>query len=230
MKFSPFAVSNRSRHQRSRETLALLVACLAVATQLAACKSAPVPKPAVAFATPPQAQSPRQTATQPASQPATQSSNGIADRNVFTAQLMKASGLGPAVLLRPAATTDVILTATWCPACMQLEHVLRDPAVAPYLRGRNVAFLFVNEHLMQGAPQELKTGVNPNVLSSYLLHPEGIRNLPGPVYLWTDQPAGQYEFPLVFTANGSMGGLNWLTKGLGVPQETVWRALSEDHR
>jgi hypothetical protein len=217
MKFFPFAASKPLR-QLSHETLALLIACMVAATQVAACKSAPVPRPSAAVAPLRQAQHERQSGTQ--------ANAGAAQPNTFTVQRMQANGLGEPVLLRPGATTDLILSATWCPACMQLDHVLRDPALAPYLRGRNLVFLFVNEHLMAEPPEGSETAEHRSALSPYLLHPEGIRSLPGPAYLWTDWPGGHVRFPTILTANGSMGALDWLMNGLGVPQETLALAFS----
>ena len=213
MKFSPSAPSKPLRRQLSYETLALLIAGLVAATQLAACKSAPV------------MQRERQSGTQAASQAATQANRGAA-QPAFTAQRMEANGLGEPVLLRPGAATDLILSATWCPTCLQMDQVLRDPALAPYLRGRNLVFLFVNEHHMGGPPEGSEAVEHQGDLSPYLLHPDRIRSLPGAAYLWTDPPAGHMQFPTILTANGSISELDWLMKRLGVPQETLALAFS----
>jgi hypothetical protein len=212
MKLSSFPPSKSLRRRLSHETLALLIACTVAATQLAACKSAPDP------------QHERQTGRQAASRPATEASSNAAQSPAFTAQRMLPNGLGEPVLLRPGATTDLILSATWCGACMQMDHVLRDPALAPYLRGRNLVFLFMNEHqMMEGTTEasEHHAGLLP-----YLLHPERIPSLPGSAYLWTDPPSGPMRFPTILTANGSMSELDWLTKALGIPQETLALAFS----
>jgi hypothetical protein len=209
MKLSSSAPSKPLRRRFSHETLALLIAGLVAATQLAACKSAPVP------------QRERQSGTQAASQPATQANSGATQSNAITAQRMLANGLGEPVLLRPGAATDIILSATWCPTCLQMDQVLRDPALAPYLRGLNLVFLFVNEHHMAEPPEGSEAVEHQGDLSAYLLHPERIRSLPGAAYLWTDPPAGHMQFPTLLTANGSMSELHWLMKGLGVPQETL---------
>ena len=214
MKFSPSAPSKPLRRQLSYETLALLIAGLVAATQLAACKSAPV------------MQRERQSGTQAASQAATQANRGAA-QPAFTAQRMEANGLGEPVLLRPGAATDLILSATWCPACKQMDQVLRDPALAPYLRSRNLAFLFVNEHqMMEGTTEGPEAGEPRGDLRPYLLHPEVIRSLPGPAYLWTNPSTGHMQFPTILTANGSISELDWLMKRLGVPQETLALAFS----
>jgi hypothetical protein len=215
MKLSPFPPSKSLRRRLSHETLALLIACTVAATQLAACKSAPVP------------QHERQTGRQAASRPATQATGGAAESPAFTAQRIQANGLGEPALLRPGATTDLILSATWCGACMQMDHVLRDPSLAPYLRGRNLVFLFVSEHqMMEVATEAPEAGEHYGNLLPYLLHPERIPSLPGPAYLWTDPPPGHMRFPTILTANGSMSELDWLTKALGVPQETLVLAFS----
>ncbi len=214
MKFSPSAPSKPLRRQLSHETLALLIAGLVAATQLAACKAAPV------------MQRERQSGTQAASQPAIQANSGAAQSNAITAQRMLANGLGEPVLLRPGAATDLILSATWCPTCLQMDQVLRDPALAPYLRGRNLVFLFVNEHRMGEPPEGSEAVEHQGDLSPYLLHPDRIRSLPGAAYLWTDPPAVPMQFPTLLTANGSMSELDWLMKGLGVPQETLALAFS----
>jgi hypothetical protein len=214
MKFSPSAPSKPLRRRLSHETLALLIAGLVAATQLAACKSAPV------------AQRERQSGTQAASQPGTQANSFAAQTNAITAQRMLANGLGEAVLLRPGAATDIILSATWCPVCRQMDQVLRDPALAPYLRGRNLVFLFVNEHHMGEPPEGSEAVEHQGDLSPYLLHPDRIRSLPGAAYLWTDPPAEPMQFPTLLTANGSMSELHWLINGLGVPQETLALAFS----
>lgn len=215
MKLSPFSSSKPLRHHLSRETLALLMACMVAATQLTACKSAPVP------------QHVRQSGTQAASQPAPQPTRVAAQSPAFTAQRMQQDGLGEPVLLRPSATTDLILSATWCPTCMEMDRVLRDPAVAPYLKGRTPAFLFVNEHqMMEGTTEAPEVAAEHHDLRPYVLHPETIGSLPGPAYLWTNWPSGHMQFPTILTANGSMGELDWLTKRLGVPQETLVLAFS----
>jgi hypothetical protein len=227
MNFSPFAPSKPLRRRVSHETLALLIAGLVAATQLAACKSAPVPRPGAAAASMPQAQREPQSGSQAASQRATQANSGTAQPNGFTAQRIEANGLGEPVRLRPGAATDLILSATWCPACKQMDQVLRDPALAPYLRGRNLMFLFVNEHqMMEGTTEGPEAGEHHGDLSPYLLHPEVIRSLPGPAYLWTDPPTGHMQFPTILTANGLISELDWLMKGLGVPQETLALAFS----
>jgi hypothetical protein len=226
MNFSPFAPSKPLRRRVSHETLALLIAGLVAATQLAACKSAPVPRPGAAAASMPQAQRERQSGSQAASQRATQANSGGAQPNGFTAQRMEANGLGEPVRLRPGAATDLILSATWCPACLQMDQVLRDPALAPYLRGRNLVFLFVNEHQMGEPPEGSEAVEHQSDLSPYLLHPERIRSLPGAAYLWTDPPAEDMQFPTLLTANGPVSVIDWLMKGLGVPQETLTLAFS----
>jgi hypothetical protein len=213
MKFSLLIPSQPLRREVSHKTLALLIACTLAATQLTACKSAPVQ------------QRGRQGAIQAASQPATQASTGAAQPTTYTAQQLQANGLGEPVLLRPGATADIILSATWCPVCRQLDQVLLDPALAPYLRGRNLAFLFVNEHqTMEG--EQPAAGEYQGDLRPYLLHPEGIVNLPGPAYIWTNRPSGGLQFPTILTANGSMEANDWLMKGLGVPEETLALAYS----
>ena len=214
MKLSPFSSSKPLRRQLSHETLALLMACTVAATQLTACKSAPAP------------QHVRQSGTQAASQPAPQPTRVAAQSPAFTAQRMLPNGLGEAVLLRPSATTDLILSATWCPTCMHLDRVLRDPALAPYLKGRTLAFLFVNEHQLAQPPEGPEVGDDQGGLHPYVLHPETIGSLPGPAYLWTDWPSGHMQFPTILTANGTMSELDWLTKRLGVPQETLALAFS----
>jgi hypothetical protein len=224
MKLSPFPPSKPFRRRLWRETVPLLIACLAAAAQLTACKAAHVPSRDAASASLPQAQHNMQSGNERASRPVAQANSGATQPSALAAQLMRANGLGESVALRPGATTDLILSATWCGACKQLDHVLRDPAIAPYLRGRSLVFVFLNEHLMKGAPPEASE--DPGDLRSYLLHPEGIRNLPGPAYLLTDPPAGSVQFPTVLTANGSMGGFEWLMKDLGVPEETLALVLS----
>ena len=215
MKLSPFSSSKPLRHHLSRETLALLLACMVAATQLTACKSAPVPHHV------------RQSGTQAASQPAPQATRVAAQTPAFTAQRMLPNGLGEPVLLRPSATTDLILSATWCPTCMEMDRVLRDPTVAPYLKGRTPAFLFVNEHqMMEGTTEAPEVAAGHHDLRPYVLHPETIGSLPGPAYLWTNWPSGHMQFPTILTANGSMGELDWLTKRLGVPEEILALAFS----
>jgi hypothetical protein len=220
MKFSLSAPSKPLRRRVSHETFALLIAGLVAATQLAACKSAPVSHPGAAAA------SMRQSRTKAEGQPATQANRGAA-QPAFSAQRMEANGLGEPVLLRPGAATDLILSATWCPACKQMDQVLRDPALAPYLRSRNLAFLFVNEHqMMEGTTEGPEAGEPRGDLRPYLLHPEVIRSLPGPAYLWTNPSTGHMQFPTILTANGSISELDWLMKGLGIPEETLALAFS----
>ena len=226
MKLSSSAPSKPLRRRLSQETLALLIAGLVAATQLAACKSAPVARPGATFASLPRAQRERQSGTPAASQPATQPTRIAAQSPAFTAQRMLPNGLGEPVLLRPGAATDIILSATWCPTCLRMDQVLRDPALAPYLRGRNLVFLFVNEHQMGEPPEGPEAVEHQGGLSPYLLHPERIRSLPGAAYLWTDPPAEDMRFPTLLTANGSMSELDWLMKGLGVPRETLALAFS----
>jgi hypothetical protein len=226
MNFSPSAPSKPLRRRVSHETLALLIAGLVAATQLAACKSAPVPKPGAAAASMPQAQRERQSGTQATSQPAPQPTRVAAQSPTFTAQRMLPNGLGEPVLLRPSVTTDLILSATWCPTCMEMDRVLRDPALAPYLKGRTLAFLFVNEHQMGEPPEGPEASDELGGLRPYVLHPKTIGSLPGPAYLWTNWPSGPMQFPTILTANGTMSELDWLTKGLGVPQETLVLAFS----
>ena len=222
MKFSPDAPSKPLRRQLRHETFPLLIASLMVSAQLAACKSAPVPHPGAARASLPHARCEMQSGTPVVRRPASQTSSGTTQPNLITARPMKANGLGEPVLLRPSSTNDIILSATWCPVCIQLEHVLRDPALAPDLRGRNLVFVFVREHEMEGEPEGPETGEHPAALRSYLQYPERIRNLPGQAFLWTDPPPGEMVyFPTVFTTNGSMNGFEWLIKELGVPQETL---------
>jgi hypothetical protein len=215
MKFSPFSSSKPFRRQLSHERLALLMACMVAATQLTACKSAPVPHHV------------RQSGTQAASQPAPQATRVAAQTPAFTAQRMLPNGLGEPVLLRPSATTDLILSATWCPTCMHMDRVLHDPAVAPYLKGRTPVFLFVNEHqMMEGTTETPEAAAGHHDLRPYVLHPETIGSLPGPAYLWTNWPSGHMQFPTILTANGTMGELDWLTKRLGVPEEILALAFS----
>jgi hypothetical protein len=214
MKLSPFSSSKPLRRQLSHEMLALLMACMVAATQLTACKSAPVPQHA------------RQSGMPATIQAAPQPTRVVARSPTFTAQRMLPNGLGEPVLLRPGATTDLILSATWCPACMEMDRVLRDPALAPYLKGRTLAFLFVNEHQLAEPHEGSETGGDQGGLHPYVLHPETIGSLPGPAYLWTDWPSGHMQFPTILTANGRMSEIDWLTKRLGVPQETLVLAFS----
>jgi len=134
-------------------------------------------------------------------------------------------------MLQAGPTEDIVFMATWCPHSLALKRALNDPSVRPYLSGRTISFIFMNE--WPTVKSELKDLVAAGKLpaneldsklsmlkqrsgSKYLFDPQFLHDLPGNTYISDRPPSEVTSFPTVMTASGFGDRLSWFANTLGM--------------
>lgn len=213
--------------------MVILLALSAVLAGILLSRSS-TPAAAPAPSTEPAAVPPATAAPQPEpSRPAVQRTIAVTDAN----------GLPRTV--RTAASTDVVLMATWCPYSEELKGFLTDPAVRPRLANRRLVFLFeasewprlqrrmvddqgvsVEEAEAAIAEYRRQRGGSPFADERFL------QGLPGEIYfVESADELGLSGFPSFYserTARFDLSRSTWAMQRLGMPRELV-RELLDKH-
>jgi hypothetical protein len=145
---------------------------------------------------------------------------------------------GEATAIKPASGAEIFFVTSYCPGSEQLMNFLNDPAIAPYLRGRQFRFVLHNE--WPTVEQELRDSREYDAAairtmmaklrsksgSQYLLKPSTLAQLPGASYYGT-WPLQITTIPTVWSTRGYSEVPEWIVQETGIPPKLALKILTK---